>query len=149
MDKLICELTITTNKIVNDRVHRGFLYEFFHNLPEIHKIKLQYKYAILFRIDEGRFYYYEEKPEVNDNNEIVSIKKNYIHTKNGISKSLMILKNIADRTKIICPEYTVKLTNKFNNDKDILQIINFFSKFDKSESNSHNSMMNETIMLKF
>lgn len=125
MDKMLCELIINPHKTFLKKVDKKFLglfkYSTFVEEPVI------YKYSIIFKIDEGRFYYHEEKPK---NNEI-QIKE--IHTKNGCYKSILILKEIYDRVKEICPKYDAKFYNRFNDSKTLEPILELFSKFSKNE----------------
>jgi len=87
-------------------------------------------YWIEYRLDEGRFYYGEYKLyEVEFG--IFEWRFNYIHTKNGLDRSIKILDDIIERMK--------KYQNRNASDNKISFTVNqigdigFFRQFDKKE----------------
>jgi len=83
-----------------------------------------YEYWIEFHIDQGRFYYGEKKPiEIEGRNGIYKYQITTSHTKRGLDKSLEIISEIMERTKLIHPKWEIELYQVKN--------MPFYRQFDK------------------
>jgi len=75
--------------------------------------KLNFTYWVEYRIDEGRYWYCEDKPVLDSINNVYEYESNRHHTKNGEKESIKILKDIVSRAKV--ERYDVEVLIEYNN----------------------------------